>query len=219
MDTAQGWTNAVTVGWWTFERSFPDCRASNMPGCFDSSDMEGNIMTKFRSIVLVILVAAGGFLARPAAAASWQIYDGTAWVSDGVVVFTGPTTVTVVGILVPCTITTAWTLTGGVFAVTALSGSGSVPACTSATPIGLPWGVSAPSAISGSSSVQLAFPISINFLPPPCSGTANAVMTNANPNTGPAVNALTFTVTMPPSTCSNFRTRPNWTSSKPIRAI
>lgn len=105
-------------------------------------------MSKLKTSLLTLVSAVAVFGAASASAASYQIWNGSAWVNSGTTNFVGPTTAAYVGNQVPCTANFTVTLTNGAAAVTAASFSGS-SSCNGITTGGLPWALSAPTAYGG----------------------------------------------------------------------
>ncbi|MEH6417473.1 hypothetical protein [Pseudomonas sp. CGJS7] len=105
-------------------------------------------MSKFKTSLLTLVSAMAVFGASSASAASYEIWNGSAWVNSGTSHFTGPTTAVYSGIQAPCNADFTVVLSGGAASVTAASFSGS-STCAGITASNLPWPLSAPSAYSG----------------------------------------------------------------------
>lgn len=180
-------------------------------------------MAKFKTALLATLIVASPLVASPAFA--WDIWNGTAWVNNGTVTLTGPTTATVAGNVVPCSNAVfTLTLTNGVPKVTAASFSGGAACTNNPTAANFNWGVSgtasgvnASVAIGGTANPNS---ITINFARPvaTCSGgSATGTLTNAATNPSHVINQFTFNATFTAGPCSNVKSTGPLTSSAPIR--
>ncbi|MGO1070958.1 hypothetical protein [Lysobacter sp. CA199] len=114
-------------------------------------------MSKFKTSLLTLATAVAVFGATSASAASYQIWNGSAWVDSGTSHFTGPTTAVYSGIQAPCNADFTVTLSGGVASVTAASFSGS-STCTGIVANVLPWPLSPPTPYSGPNPVFTGSP-------------------------------------------------------------
>lgn len=189
-------------------------------------------MQKLKYAALAAMVAVGSFATSSAFAAGLEIWNGSAWVRNGTVVISGPTTATYLGNTVPCTSAFTLTLTSGAAQVTNATFSGS-GACTGITKV-LPWNVSAPTAIADpappnppNTSVNLTISgINIRFPTPPqtCTGSVTGELDNADPYspdppTGSAPYNLYFTFSGSlAGGCTVSNRSPGLTSDTPIRA-
>lgn len=109
---------------------------------------------KIRTAFLAAVSAAGLLGAASASAASLRIWNGSAWVANGDVTLTGPTTASYLGLPAPCTASFILRITSGVAKVRSAKFSGSTT-CTGirtnivATSPSTWWKVSAPVAYTG----------------------------------------------------------------------
>lgn len=107
-------------------------------------------MLTMKSTLLAAALAVGGSLAAGnASAASFEVYSGGAWTSNGTTHLVGPTNASYLGNPLPCNADFTLQVTGGVATVTAASFSGST-ACASIISRGLPWTVTIGAGGSGS---------------------------------------------------------------------
>lgn len=181
-------------------------------------------MLKLKSAALAAIIVAGSFAASSAFASGLEIWNGSAWVRNGTVVISGPTTATYLGNTVPCTSAFTLTLTSGAAQVTNATFSGS-GACTGITKV-LPWNVSAPTAGAGASVNLTISGINIRFPTPPqtCTGSVSGNLPNANPyspdpptSPGPYNAYFTFSGSLAGG-CTVSHRSPGLTSDTPIRA-
>ncbi|QWF19044.1 hypothetical protein [Lysobacter capsici] len=101
-------------------------------------------MVGISRMLISLLALATLFVSTSASAQRLQVWNGSAWVNNGVVNYTGPVIVKHLGNSVPCTAN--WTLTisggfgksGGVGSITNMAESGSAT-CTGSAPQNLPW--------------------------------------------------------------------------------
>ncbi|MGH8082196.1 MAG: hypothetical protein ACREP7_16600, partial [Lysobacter sp.] len=150
---------------------------------------------------LALASAAAIFGASSASAASFELWNGSAWVNSGSVSFTGPTSATYIGNSVPCDATFNVTVSGGAASVTSASFAGSA-ACSGIVAYNLAWPMT-PGAYSGAnppftgaptltptlwsvgiSGVRIYIPSPLNVYCPSSTGTGtvNGVLDSAGPN-------------------------------------
>ncbi|MFC4822517.1 hypothetical protein [Dokdonella ginsengisoli] len=187
-------------------------------------------MIKLKSGIFTALAAMGAFVASPAFAGHYEIWNGSAWVSTGDSVdLSGPTTASPAMIPVPCTnavFTLSLPATGTTLPVSppakvSTATFGTSTACTSITKV-LPWNVSAPDA-SGKVTISN---ISIHFTSPntTCTGSISGTLAPLSP-TPPTTNTYGFTGALGP--CTDVRSTANpppsgpaaLKSTKPIRWV
>lgn len=158
-------------------------------------------MSKLKQSFLALVTAAAVCGAGSASAASFELWNGSAWVNTGSVTFTGPTTASYLGIAVPCNATFNVNVSGGTATVGSASFSGSA-ACSGITASNLPWAMT-PGAYGGAnppfagaptltptlwsvsiSGVRIYIPAPLNVNCPSAtgSGTINGVLDSASPN-------------------------------------
>lgn len=104
-------------------------------------------MSKFKTSLLTLASAVAIFGAASASAASFEVWNGSAWVSTGTTNFTGPTTASYLGVPAPCDANFAVSISGGVATVTSATFTGS-STCTGIL-ASTPWPMSAPTAYTG----------------------------------------------------------------------
>lgn len=101
-------------------------------------------MVSINKLVLSLLAAVMLLVSTPSSAASLQLFNGSAWVDSGTVVYTGPVSLTYLGITVPCTMSMAVSIhsskTFSASTVTSLSESGSTT-CSGIFAGNLPWAI------------------------------------------------------------------------------
>ncbi|MGH8032856.1 MAG: hypothetical protein ACREO8_10970 [Luteimonas sp.] len=187
-------------------------------------------MSKLKTSLLVVVSAAAVLSAASASAVSFEVWNGSAWVANGVSHFTGPTTASYLGNSLPCSADFTFNVAAGVATVTAASFSGN-PTCTSIVSRGLPWTVTIGSGngssygltIGGTSTTTIAGGVNI-FIPAPlnanCPGATSrgpVSGTLVNPTgTPPAATGFTFSGTLGPCAVSS---NPRLAASPAIRVI
>ncbi len=174
-------------------------------------------MSTMKSIAAACMAAAGTLAAASASAATLQVYSGGSWSTSGTASIAGPTTASPVGNPVPCNATFTLTLTSGSAAVTGATFSGSA-ACTAITTnlSTTTWPVTV-TGTSGTSANITISGISLHFTSPntTCTGSISGVLANANPNSGLVNNSFTFSGSL--GACTNVKSNPSTTSTKPIQ--
>ncbi|MBN7137946.1 hypothetical protein A7A76_02425 [Lysobacter enzymogenes] len=104
-------------------------------------------MSKLKHSILALVSAAAICGATSASAASFELWNGSAWVNSGTVTFSGPTTASYLGNSLPCTATFTVNLSGGAATVTGASFTGS-SACNGIVASNFAWGMT-PGAAGG----------------------------------------------------------------------
>ncbi|MFK3647751.1 hypothetical protein ACI2IY_04860 [Lysobacter enzymogenes] len=104
-------------------------------------------MSKLKHSILALVSAAAICGATSASAASFELWNGSAWVNSGSVTFTGPTTASYIGNSLPCTANFSVSVSGGVAVVTGASFTGS-SACNGIVASNFNWGMT-PGAAGG----------------------------------------------------------------------
>lgn len=170
-------------------------------------------MSKLKHSILALVSAAAICGATSASAASFELWNGSAWVNSGSVTFTGPTTASYIGNSLPCTATFNVSLSGGVATVTSASFAGS-SACSGIVASNFPWGMT-PGAYGGAnppfagaptlsgalssvaiSGIRIFLPAPLNVTCPSAtgSGTVNGVLESS----GSGSNRFVFKGTLGP---------------------
>ncbi|MEH6418155.1 hypothetical protein [Pseudomonas sp. CGJS7] len=98
-------------------------------------------MSKFKTALLTLGSALALSAASSACAASFEVWNGSSWVNSGSTHFTGPISISYIGMLLPCNADLGVTISAGTAAVTSWTLSGST-ACAGATAHNLPWPIS-----------------------------------------------------------------------------
>lgn len=158
-------------------------------------------MSKLKYSILALVSVAAIGAATSASAASFELWNGSAWVNSGSVSFTGPTTAGYLGNNVPCSANFSVSVSGGVASVTAASFSGSA-ACSGIVASNLPWAMT-PGAYSGANPpfagaptltptlwsvtisgarIFIPAPLNVNCPSATGSGTVNGVLDSSGPN-------------------------------------
>lgn len=174
-------------------------------------------MARAKSLLIALTLFVASIIPVQASASSYEIFSSSVWQNTNSTTLTGDISVTVAGIPFYCKASLTFTVSSGVASITAASFTGS-SACLGITVQNIPWPVGQPTAGVGSGVIVFITGINLKFSSPAatCTGSLNGVLTNANPNTGPATNKLTFTGTLS-APCTNFKG--TLYSSKPIRAV
>lgn len=104
-------------------------------------------MSKLRTTLLALGAALAISASSAASAASFQLWNGSAWVSTGTVHYRGPISYSFLGNVLPCEADLGVSFVSGSGSATSLALSGST-SCINATSFNLPWPM-APASYSG----------------------------------------------------------------------
>ncbi|UZW62374.1 hypothetical protein [Lysobacter enzymogenes] len=95
-------------------------------------------MVSIRKMLVCLLTVAMLWVSPKASALHLEIWNGSAWVNSGNVSYSGPVSLTFLGIVLPCNSNWSLTISGGAGNVSSMTESGSA-ACSGTIAQNLPW--------------------------------------------------------------------------------
>lgn len=169
-------------------------------------------MSPLKTSLLTLATAAAVFGSTAAAAASFEVWNGTGWTNNGATHLTGTVSLLYVGTNYPCKVDWTVTIVGGVATVTNAAYSGTA-ACAAMAPQHLPWPIAAPTVFTGPNPPFAGAPVLTaplynvkisgyqTLVPPPVNmACPSPATTGTIPGVLDASNRFTFYATLGPCT-------------------